>query len=508
MHSFVTMSDDGAEVTLQQPVIHTRGLITDSPLLATPRKQQPEQSQQDQQQQKQQRESRPRSSLLDMPQKSLLDDHDDLPSTPSPPTPPQLASATESSSTEATERTTPAIFTCGGGNGCYVPAAEGSGQSPLVVNTEYYSVERTICSLLGHPVGGGSDNWCNGWQAWSYFEVDDTAHPYDESLHLKEDVRKVLRNRVSATHARSRRIKTLKRDLQPFDVSPEKRSIKLSKTMSFSSKLQSDDDQHTTQSGSNAVHTTNKRRATTTTAAAAATGGGDENDGEFFIRTRGLDSEHCYYDSDPEEITRTGRNTRQRTKTSRFHREPSSSPATRVNQEVPDLSNDRAVCSFVQEIINDRYTLVMHPNAEGGYHSCAPVAMLMWIERGQHLKKTLMQPKLVWRQQHQPGKDMSNVTLNTLELLDVVRILNLSRVDRAKFPLAHPRTSFLLETLDRKVVFEASSQSERDRLVMGFKAAVARLGAKIITEDESVFDEFFITAMEGPGDMPDWIQRS
>lgn len=122
--------------------------------------------------------------------------------------------------------------------------------------------------------------------------------------------------------------------------------------------------------------------------------------------------------------------------------------------------------------------------------------MTLWIERGQQLSKQLIHPKIVWSQRTQSGGHIPNATLHCADLLDIVRILEIGQIDRKKYPLAHPKKSFLIETLDLKLVFEASSERERDRLVSGLKVAVARLGSKIITEDEGVFVEFFVT----PGD--------
>jgi hypothetical protein len=132
--------------------------------------------------------------------------------------------------------------------------------------------------------------------------------------------------------------------------------------------------------------------------------------------------------------------------------------------------------------------------------------MKAWLERGQQLDKSLVHPKLVWRPMH-PSKTSKQRGLvinapNTVDLLDITRILATNRVDRGKYPFAKPSRSLLIECLDQTMMFEASSESERDRIVHCLKLLVARLGAKIIMEDPSVFSEFFSTSPPLPGTSP------
>ena len=305
MHSVVIMSEQGAEVTLRQPRLDETPLVTTTsppsktqtmPTMVTP-------------------ESPSRSkSAVSLPTRSLLDDE---PGQVTPIPSPEKGYA----------RTT--IFACNGG-GCYKGDAAAAASQALTRTTQY-SIERTICNLLGSPVG--IDDWCTGWQAWSYFEVDNVE---DETLELKESVRRVLRNRVSSVNARAQRLHELKRDLQPFDVTPEKDGAKLTRTLSFSL----------------VSRKSSSSKARGMSLSERELDDSNSNDWSFVIRSRGLDASDVYYDSDPEETTRR-RTRRNRTKTSRFHGGQVSDGSTRhtsipQHPTVPDFDDDDSVRHFVQ----------------------------------------------------------------------------------------------------------------------------------------------------------------
>ena len=87
---------------------------------------------------------------------------------------------------------------------------------------------------------------------------------------------------------------------------------------------------------------------------------------------------------------------------------------------------------------------------------------------------------------------ISTHTPESVELLNIVRVLKPNTIDRDQHPFAKQRNSFTLQSNTNDIyLFEAFSEKERDRFVQGLKLVVARLASKIIVGDEDVFDEFF-----------------
>lgn len=164
--------------------------------------------------------------------------------------------------------------------------------------------------------------------------------------------------------------------------------------------------------------------------------------------------------------------------------------------------------------MNEKMTLVWHRSAKPDARSKGtPQAMMLWIERGQQLNAGLIQPKLVWRPVRKHEGEMQRLGLSTpslesLELLDISRVLEVNRIDRKLYPFAKRKCCFLVESLDRKMMFEASSEAERDRIVEGLKLAVARFASKVIVQDHQVLDEFFTSYLSiVPGEAPHWAQE-
>lgn len=165
--------------------------------------------------------------------------------------------------------------------------------------------------------------------------------------------------------------------------------------------------------------------------------------------------------------------------------------------------------------MNEKLTLVWHRSAKPDAKSKGtPQGMIIWIERGQQLNSGLIQPKLVWRPVRKHEKDtqrlgLSSPSLESLELLDISRVLEVNRIDRKLYPFAKRKSCFLVESLDRKMMFEASSEAERDRIVNGLKLTVARFASKIIVQDRQVLDEFFTSFLSAvPGEAPRWTQEN
>jgi len=167
------------------------------------------------------------------------------------------------------------------------------------------------------------------------------------------------------------------------------------------------------------------------------------------------------------------------------------------NDLIVDVKNDEHVTKFVRELTNGNVTLVWHPSKCQKNDSGSPVCVQAWFEMGSRLRDKVIQPKFMWWAAYQPDITRKKLSISThtpesVELLNIVRVLKPSHIDREHHPFAKQRNSFTLQSNTNEVyLFEAFSEKERDRFVQGLKLVVARLASKIIVGDENVFDEFF-----------------
>lgn len=174
-----------------------------------------------------------------------------------------------------------------------------------VVVSHHQAIQNTISVFLASHVA--SEDWCSGWQAWTYFETDQrNEHP----TKLKEGVKQVLRNRAFDMNAKTARIQKLKEDLCPFDVTPDKKHLraqKMTKTRSFSAA-----DRPSRQETLSAISMLTVREEPTVVHSVTSMWDSVQGctelspavDSPFVIRTRGLHDDDVCYDSDPEETTR------------------------------------------------------------------------------------------------------------------------------------------------------------------------------------------------------------
>jgi hypothetical protein len=167
-----------------------------------------------------------------------------------------------------------------------------------------------------------------------------------------------------------------------------------------------------------------------------------------------------------------------------------------------DIHNDEVFSTVVQEIFNQTTTLVLHP-PESKVTSGRPVAVDAWLERGQNLMYSLIQPKWVWKRKprESSGMGLQNTSLQGIELLDITRIL---KVEDTEGRVAKPSHCFVVKTIHNEAFcFEAPNARERDRLVYSLKLVIARFGAKVLVGDPQVYLEFFSIAEAGvPGQAP------
>jgi hypothetical protein len=242
------------------------------------------------------------------------------------------------------------------------------------------------------------------------------------------------------------------------------------------------------------------------------------------------------YDSDPEEYACTRsvdstttaelgslltyatplpRTLSERSTTSRW--QPSGPPsATEQLQVIREFMNERL--TLIQHYVDqqkdsDQQARALDGSRPGTAPSCA---VSMWIEPGQRLRDRFLSPKLAWKVMHQveerdsaesrraskrqqsglTKKALSPVTFeppHSLDLLDIVRIVDVDGVDRTRHPFLKCPHAFRIRTVqDQSLVFEARSAMEQVRIVRSLKLLVARLGSKLVVHDETVLDEFFV----------------
>jgi hypothetical protein len=166
-----------------------------------------------------------------------------------------------------------------------------------------------------------------------------------------------------------------------------------------------------------------------------------------------------------------------------------------------DLLDDTLVKEFIKELTTDKVNLVWHPSPDGSSlkgSSKSPVSVRGWFEMGSRLYNRVIQPKFMWRENYQPNLlnhkrlGLSGKSPHSLDLLNMIRILKPTTLDRTMYPFAKiDRTFTILSHTNENFVFEAASTEERDWLVHGLKLVVARLASMIIVGDEHMFVEFF-----------------
>lgn len=160
------------------------------------------------------------------------------------------------------------------------------------------------------------------------------------------------------------------------------------------------------------------------------------------------------------------------------------------------LRNDDVVIQFIEELTAGFIKLIWHPNNR--QHKTSPIYVNAWCELGNSLDDSVVYPKFIWRTTYESEKRQTtrisgpNPSVHKLDLLNIVRVLKPEVIDRSIFPFANRKKSFLLISSTNEIyLFESANQKERDHIVNGIKLTIARLASKIMTGDESVFDEFF-----------------
>ena len=169
------------------------------------------------------------------------------------------------------------------------------------------------------------------------------------------------------------------------------------------------------------------------------------------------------YDSDPEDYV---------PKQSNNNKENHPSNSNTNNNEASNL----------EEFLNDRSTFILHKNGKS-------VAIHMWVELGKRLHNHTILPKFVWR----PCRDMYKTPTESMDLLDICRILPLQAMDRTQYPFARTDRLVQLHSVKGAVVtLEARSATDRDRWMTFSKLSVSVFAAQLLTNDPMALALFFL----------------
>jgi len=355
-----------------------------------------------------------------------------------------------------------------------------------------------ICSLMGSSSFQAQErltilkDWLLGFAA---------ATGAATSLHDNPDnVKSILvRNRAHVLRAQEKRIMKLRNEMHHMSLNAERYIAPIPTTRSFDDRMYS--------KGRNKLQNyTNdlKKRPSKSFLLSAISGNCVDSVPSFELSKEEDEKDFCY-DSDP------GRPR----KSCHVLRRPRDSNVVKLRplfqgrrgslldeQEYCDFStieikNDELVIQFTKELANGNISLVWHPCSRQNSNNLSPVCVQAWFEMGCRLRDRVIQPKFMWWTAYQPDLsrnklNISNHTPESIELLNIVRVLKPNRIDRELHPFAILKNSFTLQTNTNEIfLFEALKEDLRDRFVQGLKLVVARLASKIIVGDEDVFEEFF-----------------
>jgi hypothetical protein len=349
-------------------------------------------------------------------------------------------------------------------------------------------VQGQISVLLSSPVS--VDIWCNSWQAWSYVRMETEPNQEIPQGDLKNTIQRVLRNRATDIDARKHRLATLRKDLNPFQQTPPKKRNGLVKARSFNivdhapAIERYSGDKKSKQQLPSVWESVNS-------CAALPVADSPEIMRSIFPNSA---QEDAGYDSDPEDFIRRARTNN------------SSENADLGDFSVSATSSNSIYCPddaiIVRELMNEKLRLILHPSkSKGSISTAAPQAVSVWIEHGRRVRNELVSPKFVWKSLHKSNHKVSyqRSEVSSVDILDIDRILPVETLNRSRHPFAKTRNTFLMRSIHGEtLMFEASSASERDRLVHSIKLMVARLGSMLVVQDDNVLEEFFIGVAPSP----------
>ena len=132
----------------------------------------------------------------------------------------------------------------------------------------------------------------------------------------------------------------------------------------------------------------------------------------------------------------------------------------------------------------------------------------LWMEMGHYSGDLVIQPKLIWRSGFNPDHKQRNtqhqnlgrsilptpLSIGSIELLDIIRIISSPEIDRVQFPLVSKRNSFMIVTSRASFLLEALTSSEKEHVVSALKILVSRFVSMIACQETYLIDEFFLPA--------------
>jgi hypothetical protein len=360
--------------------------------------------------------------------------------------------------------------------------------SPILNLEPANDVQGQISVLLSSPVS--VDIWCNSWQAWYYVRMDSEPNQEIPQGDIKTAIQRGLRNRATDMNARKHRLATLRKDLNPFQQTPPKARNGLVKARSFNivdhapAIARYSGDKKSQQQLPSVWESVNS--CTTLPVA----------ESPEILRSifSNASQEDAGYDSDPEDFIR-----RARPNNSTEHADFDDLSLSATSSNSIYCPDDAII---VRELMNEKLRLILHPSeSKGSISTAAPQAVSVWIEHGRRVRNELVSPKFVWKSLHKSNQKVSyqRSEVSSVDILDIDRILPVEKLNRSSHPFAKTRHTFLMRSIHGETyMFEASSASERDRLVHSIKLMIARLGSMLVVQDDNVLEEFFIGVAPSP----------
>lgn len=181
------------------------------------------------------------------------------------------------------------------------------------------------------------------------------------------------------------------------------------------------------------------------------------------------------------------------------------------SKRVSKKLDEDTIVQIVQQMTNERLTLMLHPNQGKNEPNRSPICVKLWIESGVCLiDGTFILPKLSWVKYETAataGRHVVQTEPQKLDLLDVCRIHTAETIDRYRNPFAVARKSFLIETQTQSFMFEAQTTEECERIVFALKLVIARLASLLMLRDVRAAEEFFGAFVATvPGEAPEWTK--
>lgn len=351
----------------------------------------------------------------------------------------------------------------------------------------HHTLEQVISSFLGEDESSSSSpmNCYYDWQEWSFSFDNHITHQEDDAT--IESIRLNLRKRVLNLKKRKTRVHQLRRDLSPFSRSP----ARLVRSRSFSVS------EHASAIVRQSTERRSRRSSFSHVLQLCTLPENTVSESPMVLRynNHAIDGDVCY-DSDPEDFARRRSSSRPQPSPTNCNKENYGVhyPSTIMTKDALD---EFSYSNAVQEFLNRTSTLVYHPTKEGTLEPSSPMAVDAWLERGQRLIE-LIQPKWMWRPKPRYQGTGSFIrgadSVRSLELLDITRILKVSRIDRNIYPFAKPCNTFLVRNIEgTDFCFEAQSEQDRDLIVYSLKLVIARFGAMVLASNQRVYEEFFVS---------------